>query len=76
MRKKYIRPSVELVRHISETPIRQDRQEQALLVLAVILNRELVEETVKIRLLKPEPNITNSPLGKTGMSISPERKKK
>lgn len=65
MRKKYIRPSVELVRHISETPI-----------LAVRVNRELVEETVKIRLLKPEPNITNSPLGKTGMSISPERKKK
>ena len=65
MRKKYIRPSVELVRHISETPI-----------LAVRVNRELVEEAVKRRLMAPEPNITNSLLGKIGTSIKPERKKK
>ena len=76
MRKKYIRPSVELVRHISEPLYWQDRQEQALLVLAVRVNRELVEEAVKRRLMAPEPNITNSLLGKIGTSIKPERKKK
>ena len=53
MRKKYIRPSVELVRHISEPLYWQDRQEQALLVLAVMVNRELVEEAVERRLVKP-----------------------
>ncbi|MBD9299959.1 MAG: hypothetical protein EGS41_08455 [Prevotella sp.] len=54
----------------------QDRQEQALLVLALMVYRELVEEAVERRLVKPKPNITNSLLGKTGTSIKTERKKK
>lgn len=71
MRKKYIRPSVELVRHISETPILAGSPGAGSSGTGSEGEQGVGEEAVERRLVKPEPNITNSPLGKTGMSINP-----